>query len=143
MNFLQQTFTNHFSKPPIFHWIDKLFAHTAKRILERRGIQTSSSFVKIWLVCIPEFKANFLFFWHLYGLVFYLESIGVRKIMIWWLAFEKKAIAILVGNWNWSLTYLNTAVLSQVFNLQPVSILSFSNKKQKIVPHQQILYFWN
>jgi hypothetical protein len=64
---------------------------TAKRIvLERRGIQTSSSFVKIWLVCIPESKANLLFFWHLYGLVFYLESIGVRYIMIWWLAFEKK-----------------------------------------------------
>ena len=55
---------------------------TAKRILERRGIQTSSLFVKIGLVCIPEFKANFLFFWHLYGLVFYLESIGVRYIMI-------------------------------------------------------------
>ena len=30
---------------------------TAKRILERLGIQTSSSFV-----CIPEFKANFLIF---------------------------------------------------------------------------------
>ena len=50
----------------------------AKRKLERLGIQTSSSFVKIWKVCIPEFKANFLFFWRLYGLVFYLESIGVR-----------------------------------------------------------------
>ena len=47
---------------------------TAKRILERLVIQTSSSFVKIWLVCFPGSKANFLFFWHL---VFYLESIGV------------------------------------------------------------------
>ena len=33
-----------------------------KRILERCGIQTSSLFVKIWLVCIDEFKANFYFF---------------------------------------------------------------------------------
>ena len=31
---------------------------TAKRILERLGIQTSSSFVKI---CIPNFKADFLY----------------------------------------------------------------------------------
>ena len=38
---------------------------TAKRILERRGVQTSSLFVKIWLVCIPESKANFLFSWHI------------------------------------------------------------------------------
>ena len=58
--------------------VDSCQDSTAKRILERRGIQTSSSFVKIWLVCIPEFKANFLFLWHLYGLVFYLESIGVH-----------------------------------------------------------------
>ena len=55
---------------------------TAKRILERLGIQTSSSFV-----CIPEFKTNFLFICLFF---FYLESIGVRLIMIWWLAFEKK-----------------------------------------------------
>ena len=34
--------------------------HTAKRILERLGIQTSSS----------DFTANFLFFWCLYGLIF-------------------------------------------------------------------------
>ena len=45
---------------------------TAKRILERRGIQTSSSFVKIWLVCFPESKANFLFVWHLHGLIFFI-----------------------------------------------------------------------
>ena len=51
---------------------------TAQRIQERREIQTSSSFVKIWLVCIPEFKANFLFFLLLYGLAFDLETIGVH-----------------------------------------------------------------
>ena len=44
---------------------------TAKNILERLEVQTSL-FVKI-----PEFKANLLFFWCLYGLVFYLETIGV------------------------------------------------------------------
>ena len=44
----------------------KCLCSTAKRILERRGIQTSSSVVKIRLVCIPEFKVNFLFFWHLF-----------------------------------------------------------------------------
>ena len=36
------------------------FVCTAKRIL---GIQTSSSFVKIWQVSITEFKAKLLFFW--------------------------------------------------------------------------------
>ena len=47
---------------------------TAKRILERHRIKTSPSFVKI-----PEFKANFLFIGvYLYGLVFYLKTIGVR-----------------------------------------------------------------
>ena len=49
------------------------FNLTAKRILERHGIQTSSSFV-----CIPNFKANFFFFFGLYGLAFYLDTIGVR-----------------------------------------------------------------
>ena len=33
--------------------------NSARRILERRGMQTSSSFIKILLVCIPEFKSNF------------------------------------------------------------------------------------
>ena len=50
---------------------------TAKRILERLGIQILSPFVKIWYVCIPNFKANFLIFWRSYGLVFYLETIEV------------------------------------------------------------------
>ena len=36
-------------------------SHTAMRILERLGIQTSSSFVKI-SVRIPNFKANFSLF---------------------------------------------------------------------------------
>ena len=35
---------------------------TAKRILERLGIQTSSSFAKILQVCIPKFKVDFLSF---------------------------------------------------------------------------------
>ena len=47
---------------------------TAKRILERLGIQTSSSFVKI-----PNFKANFLFFGVCMARFFvYLETIGDR-----------------------------------------------------------------
>ena len=49
----------------------KLF-HTAKGILERFGIQTSSSVVK--KVCIPEFKANFVILWHLHCLVFHLKN---------------------------------------------------------------------
>ena len=47
--------------------------NTAMRILERLGIQTSSTFVKG--LSIPKFKADF-FFGHLYGLVFDLETIG-------------------------------------------------------------------
>ena len=83
---------------------------TAKRILERRGIQTTSSFVKIWLVCIPKFKANFLFYWHLYGLDFLSRiywSLLDHDLMasIW-----EKAISILAGNLNSRRSYLITAV---------------------------------
>ena len=46
-------------------------ACTAKRILERLAIQTSSSFVN-------NFKANSLFFWHVYGLFFYPETNGAH-----------------------------------------------------------------
>ena len=85
---------------------------TAKRILERRGIQTSSLnhlIVKIWLVCIHEFKDSFLSFWHLYGLVFYLEYIGSSLNLmasIW-----EKAISIFEGNLNSGRSYLINAIL--------------------------------
>ena len=87
------------------------FLSAAKRILERHGIQTSSSFVKIWLVCIPEFKTNLLFFCHLYGLGFFLSKIYWGSLdhdlmaSIW-----EKAISILAGNLNSSRSYLITAV---------------------------------
>ena len=48
------------------------YMSTAMRILERLGIQTSSSFVKIWYVRICEFKANFLFFLAFIWLVFFI-----------------------------------------------------------------------
>ena len=53
----------------------KFFAtRTAKRIIERLGIQTSSSFVYI-----PNIKANFLFVSGIYmACFFYLETIGVN-----------------------------------------------------------------
>ena len=58
---------------------DEDFWNTAKRILKRLGIKTSSLFVKIWWVCIPNSKADFLFFGvHMDGLVFYQETSGVR-----------------------------------------------------------------
>ena len=71
---------------------DVRFIGTAKRILERR---VYSDFIIVCqnLIGTPEFKAKFLFFWHLYGLVFYLESIG-----------------ILAGNLNSGCSYLITAV---------------------------------
>ena len=55
-------------------------SHTAKRMLERLGIQTSfdrsvhSGSVFLNLKPIS-------FFWRLYGLVFYLETIGVGYIL--------------------------------------------------------------
>ena len=82
---------------------------TAKRILERRGIQTSSSFVKLWLLCILEFKANFLLFWHLYGL-FFLSRIYWRLLDYDLLASIWEAISILTGNLNLGRSYLITAV---------------------------------
>ena len=48
---------------------------TAKRILEKLGIQTSSSFVKLSQVCIPEFKAIFLIF-GVYMACFFFLSIN-------------------------------------------------------------------
>ena len=50
------------------------FSYTVMRILERLGIQTSSSFVKI---CIPEFKQISYFFGIYMACCFYLETIGV------------------------------------------------------------------
>ena len=46
---------------------------TAKRMLERRGMQTLSSFVIFDWSYIPEFKASFLLFWLDFHL---LKSIG-------------------------------------------------------------------
>ena len=63
---------------------------TAKRKLERLQFSTSSSFVKIWSACSCEFKAYSWTFWALYHLLFDLETIGVNKIIIWWLVLEKK-----------------------------------------------------
>ena len=80
---------------------------TAKRILERRGIQTSSTFVKIWLVCIPEFKANFLF------LRIYWSPLDHDLMASIW----GKAISILAGNLNSGLSYLITAVKRFVYRL--------------------------
>ena len=94
---------------------------TAKRILKRLGIQTSSSFVKIWWVCIPKFKANFLFFWHLYGLGFF------SRIYWSWLDHDRiasiweKAISILAENLNSGRSYLITAV----FEAEGMFALSF------------------
>ena len=43
-------------------WKKRPSLDTAKRILKSPGIQASSSFAKIWCVCISEFKAFFLFY---------------------------------------------------------------------------------
>ena len=58
------------SKWKMLHTADS--AGTAMRILERLGLQTSSSFVKI---CIPNFKTIFGGRWYDFG--FYLETIEV------------------------------------------------------------------
>ena len=73
----------------------KIFWITAKRILERLEIQTSSLFVKISLFL--NLKPFFIFFWRLYGFVL-LSS-------IW-----EKATSILAGNLNSGPSYLITAV---------------------------------
>ena len=86
------------------------------RILEKHGIQISSSFVKILQVCIREFKANFLFLGRLYGLVFDLDRNYWSQLdhdlmaNIW-----EKAIAILARNLNSGRSYLITAVLKPDF----------------------------
>ena len=83
--------------------------YTAKKMLEKRKIQTSSSFDQIWLVCIPEFKANFLFFgiyiaWFLSRTYWSILDHDLTA-SIW-----EKAILILAGNLNSGPSYLITAV---------------------------------
>ena len=65
--------------------------------------------IKFWLVCIPEFRANFLFFgismaWFLSRI--YWSSLD-HDLMA---SIREKAISILVGNLNSSSSYLITAV---------------------------------
>ena len=93
--------------------------HTAKRILERIPPKIPKKFKKIpnnfskIIACqnligqyFPNFKANFWFFWHLYGLVFYLETTRVSYFMIWWLAFELKPFQFFEGNLNSDRSFL-------------------------------------
>ena len=42
------------------------------------GKQTYETLTNDEGVCIPKFNVDSLFCWHLDGLLFYLESIGVR-----------------------------------------------------------------
>ena len=70
-----------------------------------------SSFVKIWLICSCEFKANFLSFLVFIPLGFFSRSYWRylnHHLManIW-----EKAILILVGNLNSGLSYLITTVI--------------------------------
>ena len=90
----QHIFTNdsRFAKMNRLFWwngCDNLHA-TAKRKLERLQFSTSSSFVKIWSASSCEFKAYFWTFSALYHLLFYVVTIGVNYIIIWWLVLEKK-----------------------------------------------------
>ena len=63
-------------------FLDKKPSHiNAKKIrnwLLKLEIQTYQILTNDDVVCIPNFKAIFFLFWRLYGLVFYLETFGVR-----------------------------------------------------------------
>ena len=82
---------------------ENVIRFTAQRILERRGIQTLSSFVKIyWSVFLNlkpiSYSFGFRIYWRLLDHDL-KSSIG------------EKAISILAGNLNSSRSYLTTAVL--------------------------------
>ena len=79
---------------------------TAKRILERLGLVTSSLFVKIWMVCIPEFKANFLFVCLFFLSRIYWSALDHDLMASIW----EKVISILAGNLNSSRSYPITAL---------------------------------
>ena len=120
---------------------------TAKRILERRGIQTSSASEFDWYVFLNlkpiSGLYNFLFFWHLYGLVFYLCMIYWSSfypisypfgIYIAWFFLSRlywssnaiiweKVFSILAVNLNPSHSYLITAVLGHFLSFLCSSIL--------------------
>ena len=97
-----------------------LYFYKAKRILERRGIQTSSLFVKIWLVCISEFKANFFFSFIWLGFLarIYWSSLDHDLMTSIW----KKGISILAGNLNSGRSYLITAVIGKQIVIRPKHI---------------------
>ena len=59
---------------------------TGRRILEKLGIQTSSSFVENSIGFNPDFIANFFFFFVVYmaWFFFYLETMNL------WIAFEER-----------------------------------------------------
>ena len=76
--------------------------------------------LKIWWVCSHEFKSQFLFFWCLYHLLFYLETIGISSTIIWWLIFEKQPFQFLVGNLNSGHSYLITTVCWRIKQLKHV-----------------------
>ena len=71
----------------------------------------------LFIICqsliIHEFKVNFLLFWCLYRLVFYLETIGSCLNHPLMANICEKAISILVGNSNSGLSYLITIVQSR------------------------------
>ena len=67
-----------------------------KRILERLEIQTSSSFDKIWFVCNPEFKANFLFIMACFFLSGHCWSYLDHNLMV---SIWENVVSILVEIW--------------------------------------------
>ena len=80
-------------------------------------MSTCTLFVKIWTVSNFEFNANLLTFCGLYHLIFALKTIGVSKIIIWWLIFEEKQFQLWRETWIQVLvTYLITTVITHLFS---------------------------
>ena len=94
-------------------------------MLERHGIQTSSSFVKILQVCIHESSATFLFFC-VYNACFLSKKYWSQLYHDHGQHLRKKHISILAGNYNSGRSYLITAVPgSQSMNICPPSYLGY------------------
>ena len=85
---------------------------------------------------IPEFKINFLFFGVYYtAWFFYLEFIGVRQIMIWCLAFEKKPFQF------WREIWIQVVVKGTFFSESTDVFVITSNKRTFSFPETENLNF--
>ena len=125
----------------IFSQSSQIFSHqrnwhnnTAKRILERLHHCLSNFDMSVFLILKP-----ISYFLGIYmACFFYLETIGVREIMIWWLAFEKKPFQF------WREIWIQVvAILLQLYILKALLLNWFGFYITDPENHSAALWYYN